>query len=241
MIKLNIIGRRKPGTTLEEHRKHIRMLHGEEVLRYIETDPKNAPLRYVQNVVLDGRYRASRVADDPLALNRDFVTQVWVEDFAALEHSRNTEFYNTRLRDDEDAFVDQANVVFLPCHERILNPGSQGSQGRYKVLVLYRRTKESTSEDFERHCVDAAKRINRATLRHVQNTVLPIPGQTQLLVDTIDEFWTYDKATARSVLREWCNEVETHFIADGLVIEGSLLALLALEDVVYAGNLPKGT
>src|ERR1700694_5333114 len=72
-LKLNIIGRRRPGTTLAEHRHHIRHVHGKQVLAYIGTEPEHAPRRYVQNAVVDGLFRATAPGSDALALNRDFV------------------------------------------------------------------------------------------------------------------------------------------------------------------------
>jgi hypothetical protein len=53
-LKLMIVGRRRPGTTLAEHRHHIRRVHGELVVQNIAADPANAPRRYVQNPVFDG-------------------------------------------------------------------------------------------------------------------------------------------------------------------------------------------
>ena len=44
-VKLIIVGRRRPGTTLAEHRHHIRKVHGELVLQNIAADPANAYLR----------------------------------------------------------------------------------------------------------------------------------------------------------------------------------------------------
>ena len=57
---------------------------------------------------------------DPFVLNRDFVTQVWAPDFAALARGRETAFYRDHLQHDEDNFVDQATVVFMPVREREL-------------------------------------------------------------------------------------------------------------------------
>lgn len=121
-LKLMIVGRRRPGTTLAEHRHHIRRVHGELVVQNIAADPANAPRRYVQNPVFDGTFRAVTAgAADPFALNRDFVTQIWFPDLPSLGRARQSAFYLEKVKHDEDNFVDQASVVFMPVRERVIS------------------------------------------------------------------------------------------------------------------------
>ena len=61
-VKLMIIGRRNPTTTLVEHRQHIRHVHGEMVLQYIAQDPTIAPRRYAQNAVGAVKHRILCIA-----------------------------------------------------------------------------------------------------------------------------------------------------------------------------------
>jgi len=234
-LKLNIIGRRRPGTTLAEHRHHIRRIHGEEVLNYIRSDPSNAPARYVQNVVVDGRFRQPGIADDPFALNRDFVTQIWVADFAALERTRSTEFYRTRLKDDEDRFVDQSNVVFLPCHERVIATRGVIPPSAWKVFVLFRRAPDVDPEQFVHAWQCVARSAGDISLRHVQNDVLHLPGGPLPSVDAVDEFWLPDEAAAYSMLDEWSALIERELVTTRLVVSGSAVSLLVREDVIHAG------
>jgi EthD domain len=160
-LKLNIIGRRRPGMTLAEHRHHIRQVHGELVLRYIRAEPDNAPRRYVQNAVFDGHYRGTAPGTDPFALNRDFVTQVWVTDMSALERSRKTEFYNVHLKDDEPRFVDQSTVVFLEAFHAAAARAWRRSRGLHGRLGA-----GSQSVQGGRRATTCAKRCARSAWQH---------------------------------------------------------------------------
>jgi EthD domain len=234
-LKLNIIGRRRPGMTLAEHRHHIRQVHGELVLGYIRAEPENAPRRYVQNAVFDGQYRATVPGADPFALNRDFVTQVWVTDMAALERSRKTEFYNVHLKDDEPRFVDQPSVVFLPSRERELAVSGSVPVGAWKLFTLLQRAPGIEPGAFTAAWAQAAHRTRVAALRHVQNDVLDRPGST-MAADAIDEFWFDNEPAARAQLAAWRAVLHEHLVQPGLAIDGSFVALMAREDVVHAGT-----
>lgn len=233
-LKLNIIGRRRAGMTLAEHRHHIRQVHGELVLRYIRTEPENAPRRYVQNAVFDGQYRANAPGADPFALNRDFVTQIWVPDMAALERSRKTEFYSLHLKDDEPRFVDQSTVVFLPSRERELAVNGSVPVGAWKLFTLLQRAPGADAEAFSVAWTQISTRTKTAALRHVQNDVLGRPGSA-MAADAIDEFWFENESAARAQIAAWRAVLHENLVLPGLAIDGSLVALMAREDVVYAG------
>jgi len=234
-LKVQLVGRRRPGMTLAEHRHHIRQVHGEAVLRYIRVDPENAPRRYVQNVVFDGQYRATPPGSDPFALNRDFVTQVWVEDFAALERSRRTAFYNEHLKDDEDRFVDQASVVFLPSREREIVSRAGTLVAAFKVFAFVQRAPSADAAAFASAWSRAAESAGTLPLRHVQNDVIARPG-ARLLVDAVDEFWLSDEAAARALLASWTKLLTDALVRPGLAApEAGVVSLLAREDVVHAG------
>jgi EthD domain len=233
-LKLNIIGRRRAGMTLAEHRHHIRQVHGELVLRYIRAEPENAPRRYVQNAVFDGQYRGTVPDADPFALNRDFVTQVWVTDMAALERSRNTEFYNVHLKDDEPRFVDQATVVFLPSREREVAVNGSVPVGAWKLFTLLQRAPGVEPGAFTAAWAQAANGSRATALRHVQNDVLGRPGAA-LPADAIDEFWFDSEPAARAQLAAWRVVLHEQLVKTGLATDGSFVALMAREDVVHAG------
>lgn len=232
-LKLNIIGRRRPGMTLSEHRHHIRQVHGELVLRYIRAEPENAPLRYVQNSVVDGQYRATLPGADAFALNRDFVTQVWVTDMAALERSRKTEFYNVHLKDDEPRFVDQSTVIFLPSRERVVVNGTV-PVGAWKLFTLLQRAPGVEPGAFTAAWTQAATRSGGAALRHVQNDMLGRPGST-MPADAMDEFWFDNEPSARALLAVWRAVLNEQLVKPGLAVDGSFVALIAREDVVHPG------
>ena len=234
-LNLNIVGRRKPGTTIADHRHHIRAVHGEMVLRFIEVAPDCAPHRYVQNAVFDGQYRTTPPGTDPFALNRDFVTQVWVDDFAMLEASRRHPFYNASLKDDEDNFVDQATVVFLPSRERQIVARGDQPPTSVKLFTLMRRAADADPGDYAKAWVDAAGAAGTLPLRHVQNDVVALPGAAPA-ADAIDEFWLPNEADARRFLASWSAVLADKLVKPGLACPGGVVALLAREDVVHAGR-----
>lgn len=239
-LKLVIVGRRRPGTTLAEHRRHIRQVHGERVLRYIAEDPAAAPRRYAQNAVFDGCYRPLGAGSDPLALNRDFVTQIWFKDPAALAASRRTAFYNEHLKDDEDNFVDQSTVVFMPAREReVLRRGVSARSGTVKLFCLH-QPQPGAQQAFAEAWTEARAALNAlpaaaSVTRHVQNEVLPGPGGMPPGVAGIDEFWVDGEAAAQALLaqcRDWAVQALER---PGWVAPGSTVLLLAREDVLHEG------
>jgi len=233
-LKLNIIGRRRPGTTLAEHRRHIRQVHGEAVLEYIELDPSNAPQRYVQNLVTDQSYRSTPVGTDPLALNRDFVTQLWFDDFEALGRSRSTPFYREHLMDDEDNFVDQTNVAFLPCVEHVVKAGQSVPGDGWKLLVGTKLIDGVSAEDFQAAWSSAEDQVPSTVLRYVRNTILPVPDQPRLL-DGIDEFWVSDQAEAHDLLAAWTATLSERLLVSGLSDPDGTISLIVQEDVIHSG------
>lgn len=243
-LKLIVVGRRKPGTTLAEHRQHIRRVHGEIVLRYIAADPSAAPQRYAQHQVFDGQFRASAPGTDPLALNRDFITQIWFKDMAALTRSRETAFYKEQLMGDEDNFVDQKTVVFMPTRERVLWSRAAGAPQTTlpgsKLFFFVQRAPGADAAAFQRVWAQGAAELRNAPLagriaRHVQNDVLSRPGAASP-ADGIDEFWVDDEASARALLQHWQSWVRTALVQPGLVAEGTPFGLLAQEDLIHAGS-----
>ncbi len=235
-LKLIIVGRRKPGTTLAEHRQHIRRVHGELVLKNIAVDPANAPRRYVQHQVLDGSYRAAAPGTDPFALNRDFVTQIWFPDLASLGRARKSAYFIEHIRDDEDNFVDQATVVFMPVRERVMSGVAVPAANRIKLFGLLQRAPGVSLDDFRKAWRPSAALMSGSAqpLRHVQNDTLPTPAGAPA-ADGIDEFWFDDEAAARSFLTRWQAWVADTLVRPGLSAAGSQVVLLAQEDVLHAG------
>lgn len=238
-LKLMITGRRKPGTTLAEHRQHIRQVHGELVLAYIAADPANAPRRYAQNAVFDGSYRSTTPGTDPFSLNRDFVTEVWFPDFAALQRSVKTPFYLQKLKGDEDNFVDQPNVVATPMREReVLARGPTPASG-CKLFVMVQRAPGVDAAAFTAAWTQTAASFNALTAaarvtRYVQNEPAVPPGVPTLLAG-IDEFWLEDEADAQALQGQFQAWIRTALVAKGLVADTGYSVLLAREQLLYAG------
>jgi vanillate O-demethylase ferredoxin subunit len=235
-LKLMVVGRRRPGTTLAEHRHHIRRVHSELVLQNIAADPGNAPRRYVQNPVFDGTFRAATGAADPFALNRDFVTQIWFPDLPSMGRARQSAFYLEHVKHDEDNFVDQANVVFMPVRERVIGGAAAPANQRVKLFGFLQRAPGAAPDDFRRAWGTApwAAGSSASVLRYVQNDTLPTPMGPPP-VDAIDEFWFDDEAGARTFLTRWQSWVSEALVRPGLAPEGRHFVLLAHEDVIHAG------
>ncbi|ALK33563.1 EthD domain-containing protein [Burkholderia plantarii] len=236
-LKLIIVGRRRPGTTLADHRRHMRRVHGELVVQNIAADPTNAPRRYVQNPVFDGTFRATDTgAADPFALNRDFVTQIWFPDMASLMRARQSAFYMEKVKHDEDNFVDQASVVFMPVRERVIAGAAAPATQHVKLFGFLQRSPGATPEDFRRAWDTAPWAVAGYTgvLRYTQNDTLPTPTGLPL-VDGIDEFWFDDEADARIFLACWQAWVSEALVCPGLAPKGRHFVLLVHEDVIHAG------
>ena len=239
-LKALIVGRRRPGMTLSEHRHHIRQVHGELVLRYIREEPDAAPRRYVQNPVVDGQFRSGAPAGDPLSLGRDFVTQVWFPSIAELGRSRNTPHYKQNIEHDEANFADNATAVFFPSRERQLFDRGAAPNGSWKLFVFVQRVAAAQPAAFVRAWTASGEGLSglaggAAVRRHVQNDVLGPPGRTTP-ADGIDEFWLDDEGSARALLASWVARLRETLVRPGLAAEGSIVGLIAREDVVFAGK-----
>ena len=239
MIKLMIVGRRRPGTTLAQHRQHIRHVHGELVLRYIAASPELAPQRYVQNAVFDGCYSAGSLATEPLALQRDFVTQIWAQDMAAVGRSREQPFYLEHLRPDEPRFVDEATVAFMPVHEQLVRQSPDAAQASVKLFGLTRRpagaSGDATAAWNAALAALAATPAGSGVARHVRNAVLAPPGQTPP-ADQIDEFWLHHVAAAQALAAAWQASVVQPLAATGHIAADGAATWLAHEQVLHAGS-----
>ena len=119
-VKLLICGRRRPGQSLSAHRHHMKNVHGAMVLDYIAADPDHAPRHYVQNHAFDGWFAAGDPSQNPLALARDFITEIGFPDMPSVKASRETEFYLTHLKPDEPRMVDDASVFGMPVRETVV-------------------------------------------------------------------------------------------------------------------------
>ena len=237
-FKLMIVGRRRAGTTLAQHRHHILNVHGAMVTQYIAQDPQHAPRRYAQNRVVDGSFRRGGPANDPFALNRDFVTQIWFDDPAQAMNSLQQPFYLEQLQPDEDRFVDQASVVKLAVREQQASMPPNGG-GNIKLFSFLTRAASIDSPAFLQawrargHAL--AESVN-GSLRygHVQNEVLNRPGETAP-VDAIDEFWLADTDAAAALAVALQSAVVAPLLAAGAIAEETHFILMAEEAVLFKG------
>lgn len=240
-FKLMIVGRRRAGTTLAEHQRHILNVHGAMVAKYIVADPIHAPKRYAQNRVVDGSFRQGGRAHDPFALNRDFVTQIWFDDPAQAMNSVNHPFYLEQLRPDEDRFVDQASVVKLAVKERAVGAPTHRS-GSIKLFSFFAKSPLVDATRFLQVWRDCGAAFansapGRLCLGQVQNEVLHRPGDT-VWVDAVDEFWVADLAAAHTLALAVQSSMVAPLQAAGHVSETTHFTLMAEEAVLYQGITP---
>jgi hypothetical protein len=219
-VKLILTGRRRPGQTPEAHRRHMHDMHGRLVLDYIAADPGNAPRRYVQNHVLEAS----------LSPGRDFVTELSFPDAAAIDASRQTEFYLTHLMPDEPNMVDPASVIGMVTREE---PALTGPGLGFKVIFLHRAAPGLGREAFEAGwaALDTPWPRSRS---HVLSPG-PIDGMDAVRLPTA----TAASEFASSEGRRW----RARLAAAGLIAEGSSDLLIAREHVLFDGPLAlaKGT
>ena len=240
-FKLMIVGRRRAGTTLAQHHDHILNVHGAMVAQYIALDPQHAPRRYAQNRVVDGSFRKAGPANDPFALNRDFVTQIWFDNPAQAMNSVQQPFYLANLRPDEDRFVDQASVVKLAVHEQqIAAPLQVG--GNIKLFSFFSKAAAVDSAQFLktwRACCKTLADSLQGSLPYgqVQNEVLHRPGEPAL-VDAIDEFWVTDLASAHALSAVVQSAIVGQLRAAGVIGDESYFTLMAEEAVLFKGMTP---
>ncbi|MEA1673417.1 EthD domain-containing protein [Nitrospirillum sp. BR 11163] len=105
-IKLLIAGRRCLTKSREQALAHLRTVHGPMVFSP-PADAGAMPSRYEQNHV----FHPSTESSGSWLADRDFVTEIWFNDFPHLAASISTPYYMTHLRPDEDNFVDQDTVL----------------------------------------------------------------------------------------------------------------------------------
>ena len=240
-FKLMIAGRRRAGTTLAQHCHHILNVHGAMVTKYIAADPVHAPRRYAQNRVVDGSFRRSGPANDPFALNRDFVTQIWFDNPAQAMNSLQQPFYLEHLQPDEDRFVDQASVVKLAVREQQVSmPPNAG--GNIKLFSFLTKAASIDSPTFFQAWRASSKALAgsvNSSLRygHVQNEVLDRPGEAAP-VDAIDEFWLADRDAAAALAVALQSAMVAPLLAAGAIADETHFILMAEEAVLFKGNTP---
>jgi EthD domain len=219
-IKLMMLGRRRPGQTLSEHRAHMQDVHGRLVLDYIAADPDNAPRRYVQNHAFDGIYAGGEGQVKAFALGFDFVTEVWFPDLASLKASRETQFYLERLQPDESQMVDTATVIGLPVAEEII--AAPASSGPFiKVFLSWNGTKPAWTA-----LAEALGPALECVLGQCRNTpVVPAP------VEAIDEFWWPGEAEGIAFAKACRDAIHARLPAE----HGSFTLTIAREFVLHAG------
>ncbi|MBT9371320.1 EthD domain-containing protein [Rhizobium sp. CSW-27] len=220
-IKILMVGRRRPGQTLMEHRTHMKDVHGRLVLDYIAAEPENAPRRYVQNHVFDGIYPGGEGLADVFTFGPDFVTEVWFPDLAALKASRETAFYRMNLLPDEPRMVDGARVIGIPSTEEVVRAPEASARNHVKVFVFWHSGPAEVAA-----LLEALGAAAVSALGHCRSTpAVPSP------VKAVDAFWLANEETGQ-VFAQDLREAVLHRLPAG---QGSISIALAREYVLHAG------
>ena len=236
MLKLIIVGRRRGGMTVAQLHRYMTDVHGAAVVSFIATHPHLTPQRYVQNHVFDGSFRVPGASADPLALGRDFVTQVWFDNPAQAQAALQAPFYLQQLRPDEDRFVDQTSFVKMPVRVRDVL-GADKPQGKVKVFVFHRlaagmlldNLAQASAALWQPLCTGPAPAVQRLE----RNQVLAAPGES-CPVDLIDEAWVADEDAAHGLAAHWLDGALPSTLVR-LLEPGAGFVLMARERVLFAG------
>jgi hypothetical protein len=235
-IKLMISGRRRPGQTLREHRRHMKDVHGRLVLDYIAAEPDNAPRRYVQNHVFDSVFGAGDPVGSGLSLGFDFITEIWFPDLVAAKASRETQHYLDRLRPDEGRMVDDKRVIGLPFRETEVS-GRAYPGAMVKVFALMPKMRAMDSDAFRAGWISAVERAPLPeTVQHIRNLALA-PGS----VDGIDMFRLADEDAAFDFAEAYIALVLQPMQAAGLMEADAAAILIAREFVLHPGRQAQGS
>ncbi|AJQ95695.1 EthD domain-containing protein [Gynuella sunshinyii] len=229
MFKTMITGRRRPAQTLVAHRRHMKDVHAPLVLDYRNHDPEYAPLRYVQNHVFDGCFAAGAPAQNPLALHRDFLTEIYFRDGQTAKESRQRPYYFAQLQDDEDNMVDQTSVVGLTAIEEQIFTSEQAADCRTKIFILMRQPESVAAEHFHAVLEEQINSVMAGATQHMRNRVMTGP------VNRVDAFWVADDAQAYALVEAIQQHILIPMTNDHLITQNDAMVLLAHEYVLYPG------
>ncbi|MEE3627717.1 EthD domain-containing protein [Nitrospirillum sp. BR 11752] len=194
-IKLLIAGRRCLTKSRDQALTHLRTVHGPMVFAP-PADAGAMPSRYEQNHVFYPQADSS----GPWLADRDFVTEVWFNDFGHLAASVSTPYYLSRLRPDEDNFVDQDTVLKSVVREE----GKWGvtTPDAAKLFIFLKRSPSTdiTAFDAARDSAVNDLRTLSQPVAGLVNVALPGPGGAEPYADHVLEFWFPDQATALSAV-----------------------------------------
>ncbi len=234
MIKMMIIGRRRAAMTVKQLHSYMASVHGPMVVDCFRRYPDVAPHRYAQNHVFEGTHRTGNQGADVLALNRDFVTQVWFADMAAAAVALQQPFYFEKLQPDEDNFVDQATVMKIPVSERLVH-GEKEAQGRFKVFLIFTKLEAVKQSIFQNQWNQFSSKLNESLpglQRHVQCDPMQRPGAPSF-VDGINECWFGTHEEAVCSLEHSLELAAKDNALSSVVAARSMVALAATEIVLY--------
>jgi hypothetical protein len=228
-VLLMILGRRRPGQLLADHRQHMRSVHGGLVLEYIARAPEQAPRHYVQNHAYDGIFAPGDPAVDLLARGYDFMTEIGFASMAGLGASLQTEFYRDKLTPDEALMVDGPRVVGTPFGMTEISAApAPATAPQYKVFAVFAATGDQNAlrESLAQH-VTRAGLAEQARLRR-QHALVPAK------LDMVDTFWLPDAAAASSLAQSYKAEVIDPMIAAGDIPASGAALVLAQEIPLHA-------
>jgi hypothetical protein len=230
-VLLMIMGRRRPGQSLADHRHHMQFVHGQLVLDYIAQAPGQAPRHYVQNHAYDGMFAAGDPAVDLLARSYDFMTEIGFETMAQVGASMQTPYYREKLTPDEALMVDMPRGVGTPFSMTEISVAPQAEQAQtpaIKVFGVFATPSDPQAlRESLAHHVARSGLAEQARLRR-QHALVPAK------LDTVDTFWLPDAAGANRFATTYKAEVIDPMIAAGDIAAQGAAILLAREITLHA-------
>jgi hypothetical protein len=234
-VLLMIMGRRRPGQSLADHRQHMQFVHGQLVLDYIAQAPEQAPRHYVQNHAYDGIFAAGDPAVDLLARGYDFMTEIGFETMAQVGASMQTPYYREKLIPDEALMVDPPRGFGTPFAMHEISAAPEAEQApeteralAIKVFGVFAATNDQQAlREGLAHHVKQSGLAEQARLRR-QHALVPAK------LDTVDTFWLPDAAAANRLATSYKAEVIDPMIAAGAIAANGAALILAREINMHA-------
>jgi hypothetical protein len=202
VIKLLILGARKPGWSEDEFFAHYIDRHG-PLVAGSRSFTRNCA-RYVQNYAMS---KDASPAIDGHCVDHDAISELWFETFEAMGATYEDAKYLKNVRPDELRFSDFNSVSIFACGEHEIKKLQTGTepdkawahQPRYRLFVFRSPRADRGLADFQQAWLTAASVIQgvpafeRYVRRYVQSHVADmsasnLPGVNSDRTAVVDEF-----------------------------------------------------
>lgn len=200
MIKMIVLVARAEGMSPEEFSRYWREEHPEVV----RSAPSELPpiRKYVQDHTLPWAYEEG----DP---DVDGVVELWYDDAASIDEWFGHDYYERRVRPDEEVFTDHGRTDFFMAQETAVDLAPT-TDGMLKVLVPLVRAADVSPAEFHRYWrSDHVDRITGSPAwDHVEHYVQhhaidEVDPEAEVSHSGVGEFWFEDRDALESWRDHW--------------------------------------